>query len=102
MGRHIDSSTVTALRGDGKNAYTQGQIANLKWVLDRETKQYTWYWNGVLVEENINAQFRGATETPALKFIAITMPKQTLAEGQSGVDTKLYVDHVKLYTTDTK
>ena len=100
MGRHIDSTIVTGLREDQKNAYTQGEVGSLKWVLDRETKKYTWFWNGVLVEQNINAQFGGEAQTPALKYIMITMPKQTLAEGQDSVDTKLYIDNVKLYATD--
>ena len=100
IGRHISSSVVSGLRDDGKNAYTQSETGHLKWVLDRETKKYSWFWNGELIEQNVDAQFGGADETPALKYIYMDMPKQTLAEGQESVDTRLYIDNMKLYACD--
>ncbi len=98
LGRNIDSSLIKA--ANEQNAYTQGTVGHLKWILNRETKYYTYYWNGVLVEENVRAQFSGADQTPALKFIYFAIPKQTLPEGVDSIDTKVYVDNVKLYATD--
>ena len=100
IGRHISSSSVTGLREDGKNAYTQGETGSLKWVLDRETKTYSWFWNGELVEQNVNAQFGGEDETPALKYIYFDMPIQTASGDETTVDTRYYIDNVKLYACD--
>ena len=96
MGRVMNDGTVTALRDDNKNAYTNGTTGQLKWVLDRETKTYSWYWNGTLVESDVAALCGGAEETPALKSIRYTMPCQPIYS----FDTILTLDNMKLYAED--
>ena len=100
LGRNISASVVTELRDDNKNAYTKGEIAHLKWVLDRETKRYSYFWNGVLVESDITAQFDKATQTPAVKYLMIQAPTVTLETGVTGFDEAFYIDNVKLYVTN--
>ncbi len=99
LGRHVDSRTVTELRADGKNAYTPGEVGHLKWVLDKETKRYTYYWNGVLVEENVLAQFSGP-ETSAIKYILIAADAVTLPDGVQTCNEIFYVDNIKLYESN--
>ena len=99
LGRHVDSSTVTELRADGKNAYTPGEIGHLKWVLDKETKRYTYYWNGVKVEENVRAQFYGA-ETSAIKYLLFATDTVILPDGVDTCNEALYIDNIKLYETN--
>ncbi len=98
LGRYLSSSVTNT--ANEKNAYTKGEFVHLKWVLDRETKVYSYYMDGNLVEENVNAQFRGADQTPALKYICFQIVRETLAEGATGLDSKLYVDNVKVFVTD--
>ena len=97
LARNIDSSTLTGLIEDGKNAYTPGTVGHLKYVLNRSTKQYSYFWNGELIEKNVNAQFGGATETPALKYIYFEATPITLDAGQTDADVQIYVDNVMLY-----
>ncbi len=98
MGRHVDSSSITS--AGTKNLYTHGEVAHLKWVLDRATKKYTWYWNGVMVENEVRAQFPGDDQTPTLRYIQVSVAPQTLPEGQETFDAKFYLDNVMVYTTD--
>ena len=98
LARYLSSSVTNT--ANEKNAYTKGEFVHLKWVLDRETKVYSYYMDDTLVEENVNAQFRGADQTPALKYICFQIIRETLAEGATGLDSKLYVDNVKVFVTD--
>lgn len=98
LARHTDSTHITT--ANDKNGYSKGEVATLKWILDRETKRYTYYWNGQLVEENVLAQFSGEDQTPAFKYIRFHISKETLTEGAYGLDSKLYVDNVKVYAVD--
>ncbi len=100
LGRHLDSSTVTSLRADSKNAYTKGTVGHLKWVLDRETKKYSYFWNGQLVESNITAQFSGAHQTPAVKYLFIQALTVTLEEGVESFDEAFYLDNIEVYVTN--
>ena len=99
LGRHVDSSTITKLRADGKNAYTPGQVAHLKWVLDKETKKYTYYWNDVPVEQGVKAQFSGP-ETAAIKYLLISASVVTLPDGVDTCNEALFIDNVKLYESN--
>ena len=83
------------LRGDGKNAYTQGEVGHLKWIYNRTTMQYSWFWNGVLVEQD--SSFHNTSSIPALKYLMVSVPVQTLAEGVQSTDAKFVIDNVKLY-----
>ncbi len=99
LARYLDSRNLNSM--NERNAYTKGGFAHFKWVLDRETKRYTYYWNGQLVEENLAAQFNDADQTPALKYIRFNINKETLADGVTSLDSQLYVDNLKIYVTDS-
>ena len=99
LARYLDSRNLNSM--NERNAYTKGGFAHFKWVLDRETKRYTYYWNGQLVEENLAAQFNDTDQTPALKYIRFNINKETLADGVTSLDSQLYVDNLKIYVTDS-
>lgn len=54
---------------------------------------------GVLVEENVKAQFSGP-ETSAIKYILIAADVVTLPNGVETCNEALYVDNIKLYESN--
>lgn len=98
MGRHLSSAVIST--ANEKNAYTKGEFIHLKWVLDRETKRYTYYLDDKLVESDVLAQFSGATETPIFRQLDIMIYKETVETGKTSYDSKFYVDNIQVYVSD--
>ncbi len=73
-------------------AVTKGEFGTLKFVVDKQTREYTYYWNGVVIETGLTALFM---DTPNFGAILFQLP----TEASEGVDTRLYVDNVKVYET---
>ena len=79
--------------------YTKGSFTHLKVMVDRETKQFTYFINGNQIETEVNALY--ANESSVLGHIRFRINSETLAEGATqDLDTKFYIDNVKIYLTD--
>ncbi len=98
LGRHLSSAVIST--ANDKNAYSKGEFVHFKWVLDRETKRYTYYLDGQMVESNVLAQFSGATETPIFRQLEFMIYKESLEAGKTSYDSKFYVDNIQVYVTD--
>ncbi len=92
LGRQVDSSAMNDEAG--RPAATKGEFGHLKVVVDRETRYYTYFWNGELVESGVK-NIHGVPNLGTLQF-------QILYETNDSetIDTKLYADNVYVYVTD--
>ena len=86
------SSAVTAATG---GTYTKGEFAHFKVVIDRTTQSYSFFWNGALLGQNIAGMWNTLDTYGGLGTIHFSLPWEAAT-----VDSKLYVDNVKLYVTD--
>lgn len=70
---------------------------HLKWVLDREVKTYSYFLDGQLVESDV-ADLYGL----AANFgqVHIRVYADAPLEGKETIDSKFYVDNIKVYTVD--
>ncbi len=91
FGRMKDSSSINTAK-----AYPmyKNQFSHLKVVINKQTKKFTYYLNGVPVEVGVAAMH---ANVPNIGTIYIGSPLEVV-----DLESKLYIDNLKLYVEETK
>ncbi len=91
LGRMVDSST---LKDDKIYPMNNGEFVHLKVVVNKQTKKFTYYVNEMPIEVGVSAIH---SAVPNIGTIYIDSPVE-----MTTVESKLYIDNLKLYVEETK
>lgn len=78
-----------------RTSVTKGEFSHLKVVINKKTKQYSYYIDDVLIEKGLSALYSDISHVGVILFNAIL-------EDETGLDSKLYVDNLKVYVEEPK
>lgn len=73
---------------------TSGNFNTLKLEINPSTKRYSYYWNGVLIESNLESYNSAATVFGAIRITDPVTPE--------GEDVKLYIDNLRIYEQEAE